>query len=94
MNLNVNPCDDFYEYTCGHWTEEHPNHGWYPKFSSFSTIGERVAINVLNFLKTNATEMEPVPVQQTRDFYKSCMDQGNLLTLTLFIITTIIIKKY
>lgn len=77
MNLNVNPCDDFYEYTCGYWTEEHPNHGWYPKFSTFETIGERVAIDVINFLKTNATKMEPLPVQQTRDFYQSCMNQGN-----------------
>lgn len=76
MNLSVNPCDDFYEYSCGQWSEEHPNHGWYPKFSNFETIGERVALHVIGFLKTNKSETEPVPVQQTRDLFKSCMDVG------------------
>lgn len=76
MDFTVDPCEDFYSYTCGRWSIEHPNHGWYPKFSTFETINERISIEANKFLMKNESENEPSPVKQSRYFYKSCMDQG------------------
>ncbi|KAF5282082.1 hypothetical protein FQA39_LY00607 [Lamprigera yunnana] len=72
MDFAVDPCDDFYKFTCGRWTKEHPNHGWYPHYSSFETVDERIAISALNFLKSNISDKEPLPVRQSRDLYLSC----------------------
>ncbi|RZB39536.1 neprilysin-like, partial [Asbolus verrucosus] len=74
LDFSVDPCDDFYKYTCGRWSEEHPNHGWFPSFSAFSTISERILIAIENFLTSEEEEDEPLSVKQTRSFYKSCMD--------------------
>ncbi|XP_022902040.2 neprilysin [Onthophagus taurus] len=74
MDLSVDPCEDFYNYTCGKWTEEHINHGWYSRFSTFETINERVIVSTLNFLNSNESKSEPLPVKQSRDLYKSCMN--------------------
>ncbi|KAK5643359.1 hypothetical protein RI129_007204 [Pyrocoelia pectoralis] len=78
MDLSVNPCDDFYKFTCGRWSNEHPNHGWYPHFSSFETADEKVAISVLEFLKSNMSNKYPLPVRQAKDLYLSCMDTATL----------------
>lgn len=76
----MDPCDDFYKFTCGKWSEEHPNHGWWRSFSSFSTISERIAIASQNALtndnKTNLTE--PKALKKAKDFFKSCLDTGEI----------------
>lgn len=76
MDTSVDPCEDFYQFSCGHWSEEHPNHGWYPKFSNFETIEERISIATMKFLESNSSVKDPLPVKQCRDFYRSCMDVG------------------
>lgn len=76
MDTSVDPCEDFYQFSCGHWSEEHPNHGWYPKFSNFETIEERISIATMKFLESNSSDKDPLPVKQCRDFYRSCMDVG------------------
>lgn len=75
MDTSVNPCEDFYKYSCGHWSEEHPNHGWYPSFSNFELIDERVLLATLNFLQTNNSDQDPVPVKQARMLHQSCMNK-------------------
>ncbi|KAK9870255.1 hypothetical protein WA026_006341 [Henosepilachna vigintioctopunctata] len=74
LDTSVDPCDDFYKYTCGHWSEEHPNHGWYTSFSSFTAVNERIIVASFNFLKSNDNN-ETLPVVQSRMLYRSCVDQ-------------------
>lgn len=78
MDFSANPCDDFYKFTCGRWSIEHPNHGWYPHFSSFETADEKVAISVMEFLNSNISSSYPLPVRQAKDLYLSCMDTDTL----------------
>lgn len=79
MDPTVHPCDNFYSFTCGRWSEEHPNHGWYPRFTTFETIEEKVELRILDFLQKNSSSSDPLPVRQSRDFFKSCINVGKFL---------------
>lgn len=79
MNTTVDPCEDFYRFTCDRWTAEHPDHGWFSQNSAFGLIEEKVTFEALKFFQGNETKKEPVPVKQARDFFKGCMDQGIIL---------------
>lgn len=76
MDPSADPCEDFYQFTCGKWSEEHPNHRWYPKFSTFETIEERLELKILEFLEANSSSKDPLPVKQSRDFFRSCVNVG------------------
>ncbi|KAK9728009.1 Peptidase family M13 [Popillia japonica] len=86
MDFDTDPCDDFYQYVCGNWKQEHINHGWYSRFSSFETINERIAVSTMDFLTANSTKGEPLPITQSRDLYKSCMDVDSINNLGYSII--------
>ncbi|KAJ3659201.1 hypothetical protein Zmor_010902 [Zophobas morio] len=88
MDFSVDPCDDFYQYTCGRWSKEHPNHGWFPSFSAFSTIMEEVLIATEDFLDSENDDdnNEPFSVKQARNFYKSCMDTESVDNLGLSVV--------
>ncbi|XP_060530222.1 endothelin-converting enzyme homolog [Cylas formicarius] len=78
IDFGTDPCDNFYQYCCGKWSEEHPNHGWYTSFSTFSTISEKILIEIMKILSSDSEEDEPYPVTQAKYFYESCIDTDAL----------------
>ncbi|XP_044254870.1 endothelin-converting enzyme homolog isoform X2 [Tribolium madens] len=86
IDSTTNPCDDFYQYTCGRWSKEHPNHGWFSSFSTFATVSEKVLLSTEEFLTSNEVSNEPSPITQARNFYKSCIDEESLDDLGLSVI--------
>lgn len=83
MNFSMDPCEDFYEFCCGKWSIEHPNHGWYTTFSTFSTISEKILLESLEVLSKKEVEDEPLSVSQAKWFYQSCMDTDSIDSLGL-----------
>ncbi|CAG9861144.1 unnamed protein product [Phyllotreta striolata] len=83
MNSSVDPCDNFYEFVCGRWSNEHPNHGWWSSFSSFTTISEKIAITARNALTNPPDASEPEAVRKSKNFYTSCIDSETIDNLGL-----------
>lgn len=76
MDPSVDPCDDFYEFTCGRWTSEHPDHGWFSMYSSFALIEEKITFASLKYFQSNVSKEEPFAVKQSRDMFQACLDTG------------------
>ncbi|CAG9762242.1 unnamed protein product [Ceutorhynchus assimilis] len=83
INFSVDPCENFYEFCCGSWSKEHPNHGWYSSFSSFTTITEKIVLESMEVLSEGVKDGEPLVVSQAKMFYASCLDHESIDALGL-----------
>ncbi|KAJ2951400.1 hypothetical protein O0L34_g13545 [Tuta absoluta] len=82
MDRAADPCQDFYQYACGNWGEEHPRPDALRSYDWFRDKQTRVYALVRDALSRNASTA-PGPVQQTKEFYDACMDTETLDKLGL-----------
>lgn len=85
MNIDkaADPCQNFYQYACGNWAEEHPIPKDYLSLDYDSIGDDRIAEKLRNFFKRNNSKdtTEPLPVKQTRLLYSACMDTDAMNTV-------------
>lgn len=74
MNTRVDPCEDFYAFTCGNWAEDHPRPETYTSYDWFSERQSRILRNIRTYLQKNDSDSEPEPVRQSRAMYRACMN--------------------
>ncbi|XP_055614410.1 neprilysin-1-like [Uranotaenia lowii] len=74
MDLTVDPCEDFYQYTCGKWDSEHPRPDSYTSYDWFTERQARVLRNIRTHLQRNSSSSDPKPVVQSRILYQACMN--------------------
>ncbi|KAL5276353.1 Nep5 family protein [Megaselia abdita] len=78
MDETVDPCEDFYQFTCGNWGEEHPRPDSVTSYDWFSEKQAKILRHVRSFLQMNNSEGDPKAVVKTRTMYKACMDEQTL----------------
>ncbi|XP_046678208.1 endothelin-converting enzyme homolog [Homalodisca vitripennis] len=82
MDTRVDPCEDFYQFTCGNWAatrlvaEDSPS-------SWFSERTKHLQQWIVDILQMNSSSTDPKPVKQARTFYRSCTDTDTLDELGL-----------
>ncbi|XP_012547468.1 endothelin-converting enzyme 2 [Bombyx mori] len=77
MDRTADPCEDFNQYVCGNWGEEHPMPEEYSSYDWFSYKQDRVLASIKLFLTKNSSK-DPLPIKQARDMYAACMDVGKI----------------
>lgn len=78
MDETADPCEDFYQFTCGNWGEEHPRPDSVTSHDWFSEKQSKILRHVRTFLQQNSSDTDPEAVVKARTMYKACMDEHSL----------------
>src|SRR6266852_5414431 len=77
MDKTVDPCEDFYQYSCGAWRRDNPippDQARWGRFNELAEYNRQLLHEILEKASTNGPKHDPV-TQKIGDFYASCMDE-------------------
>lgn len=74
LNINVNPCDDFYEYACSNWQKYHGKSHRNETITPDTILKEKIDKDLQNILKENLTVKDSTAGRKVKNFYKSCLE--------------------
>lgn len=78
MDEETDPCEDFYQFTCGRWSQEHPRPESVTSNDWFRERQAKIMRELRDFLKMNVSTSEPEAVGKAKLMYKACMDMQQL----------------
>ncbi|VDM64870.1 unnamed protein product [Angiostrongylus costaricensis] len=77
INFSVDPCEDFFEFTCGNWKARHPIPSYRSSYSQFSVLHDKVQAKMREIFESE--EVFPSKsVTALKLMYRRCMDQHEL----------------
>src|SRR5215472_6682704 len=77
MDKTVDPCEDFYQYSCGNWRKSNPipsDQSRWGRFNELADYNRQFLHNILEKASANDPKRTPV-MQKIGDMYESCMDE-------------------
>uniref|UniRef100_A0A1A9VZB7 Peptidase M13 N-terminal domain-containing protein n=1 Tax=Glossina brevipalpis TaxID=37001 RepID=A0A1A9VZB7_9MUSC len=74
MDEKTDPCEDFYQFTCGRWADEHPRPDSVTSNDWFREAQAKITRQLRKFLRQNRTDSEPEAVGKAKLMFKGCMD--------------------
>ncbi|XP_046850503.1 endothelin-converting enzyme homolog [Xenia sp. Carnegie-2017] len=75
LDPTVNPCDDFYQYSCGGFVKNNFIPDEFSSLSSFTIVNERVQDKIANFLNNGySKKISGTAIGKMFDYYHSCMN--------------------
>lgn len=78
MNNSVNPCDDFYQFSCGGYIADTPIPSDKGKWTAFDPVSEEIYLRGRTLLESPAQEGDFESYQLIREHYKSCTNEEKL----------------
>lgn len=75
MDQSVNPCDDFYQFTCGNFLKKTNIPDDKSSVTSFSIISDMLQEQLRSMIEEPIRADEPHPFQLTKKLYRACMNK-------------------
>ncbi|XP_044750363.1 neprilysin-2 isoform X4 [Coccinella septempunctata] len=75
MDPSVDPCDDFYQFTCGNFLKKTSIPDDKASVTSFSIISDLLQEQLRSMIEEPIDPKEPKPFQLTKKLYRACMNK-------------------
>ena len=72
--LSQDPCQDFYQYSCGGWLDKTILPSTSGRYSTFDTADENLEIVLKNELEAGIKGSDAESIKKAKKFYQSCMN--------------------
>lgn len=74
MNGSVDPCKDFYRYSCGKWLADNPVPGTHSRWSYIDVLTDQVNNVTQRILSEERSDSDARPINQAKEYFTACMD--------------------
>ncbi|GAB1605929.1 neprilysin-1-like [Argonauta hians] len=75
IDTSVNPCDNFFDYTCGQWVKRHAIPNDLSSIDTFSVLRDEVENTLRELLETSISSSDVRAIRKAKILYKSCMNE-------------------
>jgi predicted metalloendopeptidase len=78
INQTIDPCDDFYQFSCGGWISNHQIKKDKPKINNMMILDEKLQEDIKKQLNKEVDASDSKSVAFAKQFFKSCLDEETL----------------
>ncbi|XP_066996218.2 neprilysin-11-like [Anabrus simplex] len=90
LNTSVDPCEDFYRFSCEGWINRNPVAPTESYYDQFDIVNAKLSLQIKGILEEGPLPSEPTPVTKAKKFYAACMDTGTVQSEGLHILNGIL----